>query len=554
MGSGKSKMQKNSTTNERAVSDCKITPDEEENNKMEIIHSLLDCNEIDFSDSRYHTLTQADVESTLSRCGMNLHELILDENCDSTIMATVKKFCQNLEQFEFCLSKINEDDFIDVFTDMTRLKSLTVRSDSESGEERENPVDITKILNSVRDDISEIFLLTHKNTVFSSACLHIFPSTLGRLTKLRHLILQEFDIDNNAVMEISKIKSLTKLELIICKIGEGTSFILNLPELESLTLRAMENIDDCIINLSNESKNLKLLDIKYCSTEFSDALKKISNLINLEELNLEQCEEVDSDVFASIVNGCAKLKNLYIPKSVKISGDALVKISNLKNLEVLDICETKNVNDDVIIEIANNCKKITELHIDSCNNVSSLALNELAKLENLEVLQLVDVDNAGDDIFKNMYKLKKLKCTWCRNVTDSGIMRIIKNASNLDYLMLYRTGVTKICLVDVNDVGDEIFNNMSQLRVLKCNWCFNVTDVGIMKIIKNSPNLKTLMLCRTGITRQTLACAAKSTKKRINNIQLEVITDQKICEAYERLDHYLGPLISFKGLDLYSRN
>ncbi|XP_044009714.1 uncharacterized protein LOC122853350 [Aphidius gifuensis] len=496
MGSGKSKMQKNSTTNERGVRDYKMTPEEKEKTKMEIIHSLLDCNEIDFSDWRYETLTQADVESTLSRCGMNLHKLILDENCDSTIMATVKKYCQNLEQFEFSLSKINEDDFIDVFTDMTKLKSLTVRSNSLFGEKRENPVDITKILNSVPDDISEIFLLTHKSTVCSGACLHLFPSSLGRFTNVRHLILKEFDIDNTAVMEISKIKSLIKLELLICRIGEGTSFILNLPELESLTLEAMKNTDDCIINLPNESKNLKRLNLKNNWSVSADALKKISNLINLEELKLRGCEDVDSDVFASIVNGCAKLKNLDISNCQKISGDALVKISNLKNLENLNICETKNVNDDVIIEIANNCKKITELYIHSCNNVSSLALNELAKLEHLEILQLDNVYNAGDDIFKNMYKLKKLKCTWCRNVTDAGIMRIIKNASNLEYLML----------------------------------------------------------CETGITSKTLVYAADETKKRTNNIVLRIITNKQVLQDYQKLKHDSGHLIDMDGLDMCCEN
>ncbi|KAF7992149.1 hypothetical protein HCN44_001474 [Aphidius gifuensis] len=494
MGSGKSKMQKNSTTNERGVRDYKMTPEEKEKTKMEIIHSLLDCNEIDFSDWRYETLTQADVESTLSRCGMNLHKLILDENCDSTIMATVKKYCQNLEQFEFSLSKINEDDFIDVFTDMTKLKSLTVRSNSLFGEKRENPVDITKILNSVPDDISEIFLLTHKSTVCSGACLHLFPSSLERFNNLCHLSLKEYKINNNDIMQISRIKSLIEVNFYFCKFEDDT-FVLKLGNLEILNFESMTGIDNCLANISNESKYLRQLSIKNCKVSAS-VLKELSNIVHLEQLNVQNVQSVDDIFINSIVDKCRVLKYLDVSHCCNISCGALVEISNIKNLEYLDISKTENINDSVIIKIANCCEKLKHLLIESCSNVSHSALNELGKLNNLETL----------------------------------------------------------CLVDINNAGDEIFNNMSQLRVLKCNWCFNVTDIGIMKIIKNSPNLKTLMLCRTGITRQTLACAAKSTKKRINNIQLEVITDQKICEAYERLDHYLGPLISFKGLDLYSRN
>ncbi|XP_044007161.1 EIN3-binding F-box protein 1-like [Aphidius gifuensis] len=433
--------------------------------KMKIIPPLLDCTEIDFSDLRYHDLIESDVEWILSRCGMNLHSLILWEICGSTIMSTVKKHCQNLEKFEFSFSSINEDDFINAFTDMTKLKSLTVKQGSFLYKE---PVHISKILNIVQDNVNE---------------------TLGQFKNLRQFILKEYDIDNNAVMEISKIKSLIELQFISCKVKEGTSFILNLPELESLTLDKMENIDDCIINLPNQSENLKCLNINGCKTVPADALKKISNLINLEELNLGGCEGVDSDVFASIINECAKIKKLDISDCQKITGEALVKISYLKNLQVLDICRTENVNDDVIIEIVNNCKKITNLYIQKCNNVSSLALNELAKLENLEVLQLSDVHNARDEMFKNMYKLRSLECNWCENVTDTGIMRIIKNASNLEHIVLFSSGITS----------------------------------------------------------KTLVYAADETKKRTNNIVLRVMVIRHVLEDYESLEHDSGHLIDIQG-------
>lgn len=321
----------------------------------------------------------------------------------------------------------------------------------------------------------------------------IFQS-LERFNSLCHLSLKEYQINRNDIMQISRIKSLIELNFYFCKFKDD-NFVLKLGNLEVLNFELMIDIDNCLANISNESKYIRQLSIKNCKVSKS-VLKELSNIVHLEHLNVQNVQSVDDFFINSIVDKCRVLNYLDVSHCYNISGDALVEISKIKNLEYLDISKTENINDTVIIEIANCCKKLKRLSIESCSNVSHSALNELGKLNNLETL----------------------------------------------------------CLVDVNNVGDEIFNNMSQLRVLKCNWCFNVTDLGIRKIIKNSPNLKTLMLCRTGITSKTLACAAKSTKSRINKIPLEVITDQKICEAYERLDHYIGPLISFKGLDLYSRN
>lgn len=496
MGSEKSKIQKESIPTSTAVCSRGLSTQPEEPKDLEkIILSLLDCKEIDFSKELYryrYKLNQADVELILSRCGMNLNELIIGEICDSTIMSTIKKYCKNLEKFDFTLSYINEDDFNDAFIDMTKLKSLTVRSNSLFGKRREKPVDIEKILASVHVDITELFLTIDKHMISSGHCNHNFPQTLGKFTNVRHLFLKQYDIDNNAVMEISKIKSLIKLELIYCTIEKGTSFILSLPMLESLTLKGMENIEDCIINLPNESKNLKCLYLIYCETVTVNALMEISNMINLEELSLINCETLDGDVFTKIVNGCEKIKVLVIPQCKNISGRALAELSNLKYLEDLDIRETSNINDDVIIGIANNCKKIMQLSIQSCTTVSTLAYNELSKLENLELFGMADIENVNDDMFKNMHKLNTLKCTWCPNVTDVGIMRIIKNAPNLEYLTV----------------------------------------------------------CRTGVTTKTLVYAADETKKRTNKIVLKVTVNRHVLQNYLDLKHDSGPFILMRGLDM----
>ncbi|XP_044006004.1 F-box/LRR-repeat protein fbxl-1-like [Aphidius gifuensis] len=294
---------------------------------------------------------------------------------------------------------------------MTKLKSLTVRTDSVLGPRRDEPVDMTKILSSLSNEINQILLLTDKGTLSSSRCLHYFPKSLERFNNLCHLSLKMFKLDDNAIKEISNRKTLMGLEF------------------------------DCY---------------------------------NLEHLNLQNLQSVQDDVFTDITDKLKKLAYLNISRCQNISGNVLVKLTNLKNLEYLDIRRIENINDD------------------SCKNVTSDALNELSKLENLETLYVVDVDNVGDEMFKDMYKLK----------------------------------------------------------ILRCNWCPNVTDVGIMRVIENATRLETLMLCRTGITSTTLVCAADVTKKRRNNVCLEIIITSKVLKDYQLLEHDSGPLITMRGRNM----
>ncbi|KAF7992150.1 hypothetical protein HCN44_001475 [Aphidius gifuensis] len=404
------------------------------------------------------------------------------------------------------------------------------------------------------------------------------------------------------------------------------------------------------------------------------------------------------------------ITKIDLSKSQAISSKSLVEISSYNKLEILDISNVKNVNDKFITEVATNCKKLMNLYIESCYKISRSALNEIAELKNIRTLCLVDMKNVGDDLFNNLHLLQVLRCTWCPNVTDVGIMRVITNAPNLERLMICHTGITSktlvyaadetkkrtnkivlrltadkkntifdtvmtvvdsvtvqnrppvavleqsnhdeklydtigchaskywedalteiaefwhgasytavslekklICrqirisendlermdlqnielldirmmknlndnviiniantgdnlkhffmdscinvsrfalnelfklenlvtldLVYVPNVGDEIFSNMCQLKVLRCIWCLDVTDHGIMRVIENSPELEFLVVCRTGITTETIKYAADKTRARKNNICLQIITDPKVYVDYQNLRYDSG--------------
>lgn len=70
----------------------------------------------------YHT--EDHIEAVLSKCGQYLQHLTLDCNFDSSIMPIVIKYCRNLTSIYINFHRTYEDDFINAFTNMKKLKSI----------------------------------------------------------------------------------------------------------------------------------------------------------------------------------------------------------------------------------------------------------------------------------------------------------------------------------------------------------------------------------------------------------------------------------------------
>lgn len=238
------------------------------------------------------------------------------------------------------------------------------------------------------------------------------------------------------------------------------------------------------MNITNESKNLKYLNLEACDDSISvpyglstlkgsehlnvesckgisvpDALQGLSNFKNLEHLNLSGITGVDDCVITGITNECKNLKELFLPPYSEISADGLGTLANLENLEKLDMSHVKNIDRATIIGIANHCTKLKHLELNSCKNVPEAAFKELGKLVNLEFLLVPAVENITDSVLLQLRNLTVLKCDFCSKVTDVGIKHIIKNSPNLNFLFARETGITFESLVYAGNKVRHLKNN-----------------------------------------------------------------------------------------------
>ncbi|XP_044001774.1 uncharacterized protein LOC122848022 [Aphidius gifuensis] len=300
-----------------------------------------------------------------------------------------------------------------------------------------------------------------------NASNNITETALVALTKLKNLeILRVSNISDSFIIRLKVFncagcKNLTDTGII--------QFIKNNPDLENIYANDINNItialvigaDQATKNRTNgiilrlQISNKSIIEaskstIKSQCIVNNTALKKLTELENLECLILNSEAELHEESITVISNNCKKLKHLeipYCPISSYYDGNPLssltvyVELSKLQYLEYLNLSHRKNLSDSTIIAIANNCKNLKKLDIQSCTGLTETALVALTNLENLQKLDVSFLDVITDSFVIKLKGLKALRCEGCQKLTDDGIIQFIENNPHLEFL-----DVCSICI------------------------------------------------------------------------------------------------------------
>ncbi|XP_044005806.1 F-box/LRR-repeat protein 4-like [Aphidius gifuensis] len=209
-------------------------------------------------------------------------------------------------------------------------------------------------------------------------------------------------------------------------------------------------------------KNLKDLRIHHPYHYMSDAaLKKLTELVNLECLILLGCIKLSKESIIVISNNCKKLKRLEVPGCFIVPFAFLDEFSKLQYLEHLNLFGTLNLKSSAITAIANNCKNLKILQIQDCNVITEAALVAITKLENLQKLDISFIDIITDSFLIKLKGLKELHCNGCKKLTKVGIIELIKNNPDLDVIDVRLIGKIKIdFVIDADQVTKSRTNGI----------------------------------------------------------------------------------------------
>jgi len=216
----------------------------------------------------------------------------------------------------------------------------------------------------------------------NSECFNNFNSM--ELSNLQSLVLPITMIDNSTMARLAKHNvKLRHLDLRATKVDIGGLRILlkdNGIYLTSLVVKFLDLDDDSIGELTQMCPNLKLLDLQVLKKLTSKCLPYISDLENLEDLDLRDNLNMATDNTIDII--CKKCANL--------------KILRFRNPAVTDI---------TLVSVVNYCPNIVLLDMQQCG-VSNAGLEYLLKTEKPTILYLnfVDVPSLDEVLIEKLRK------------------------------------------------------------------------------------------------------------------------------------------------------
>ncbi|XP_015125099.1 putative RNA-binding protein EEED8.10 [Diachasma alloeum] len=175
------------------------------------------------------------------------------------------------------------------------------------------------------------------------------------------------------------------------------------------------------------------------STYFDAALQKFPSL---KKLTLNTCVCL-TDSSLKTIGKIETLTHLELSGNYPtFSASSMNHLTNLSNLEHLNLCHNIVVTDEFLINLSGSCKKLNHLDITGCEAITNKAIGSLSSLPRLESLVISWLTQVTDQPLGNLQSLKILTCWGCQLIQDAGVVKLIKMAPNLVSLDLSRCSIS----------------------------------------------------------------------------------------------------------------
>jgi F-box and leucine-rich repeat protein 2/20 len=174
------------------------------------------------------------------------------------------------------------------------------------------------------------------------------------------------------------------------------------------------------------------------SFSFSDRLLELPS--RLQELDLSTCVWLTSPYLQRIVEASPQLKKLKLSSNVQLNFTAWTVLQKLRELVGLDLARCNQITDEDLRLILKTCRNLIELNLEECIKLSEGIFYELAKnmpqLTALNVSRSNVTDGAVAEIAIRCSSLQYLDLTRCQQVTEKGIIQLLRQAPSLQNLII----------------------------------------------------------------------------------------------------------------------
>ena len=313
------------------------------------------------------------------------------------------------------------------------------------------------------------------------------------------------------------------------------------------SLRQWEPSEQKIINLIEKSKNLSIF--KYETVDANVLSTLASNCRNLTELDLKlngdfRIDDMDNRL-SQIFKNNENLKSIKLVNFKTMTGECLLTLDE-NIIEKIVLNRVRNIQRNFLIQSLPNFTKLHTLKsvkvghtafvhvaecISLCSKLKKLSivekkvpkdLNLFASSKNIEWLGITLMkDQAIAESFLkymgyNLLELKHLDITGYDNAALDCKFDLICKLPKLEVLDISRQS-------KITGSGLENFPNLKELY---CKGCEDLEDENLISLLKCASSLQILNVrdCKK-ITNSIIYTAIDETRKRTNNIVLEIFTD-----------------------------
>ena len=336
-----------------------------------------------------------------------MQDVILQKVCDYLNYGVVDLWKIDLPQL---LDLIRQAEYWNLFS----LKRL--------GEER-----LTHYVD--RGNLLEMFQFSHENQLFHlrSTCVKLLNRFENDLQVMENGHLLTFIFYRFRIRTLEIFERLKNF--ITCLVCQGDLIL-----------------DKAFEEVVNEIPHLKILDISQ-SQEASEYLLTIPQ--EIEELNLSACSWLNANLLNQLTLRCPRLKVLKLNRNEQLDYAAWTSLQNLKRLEHLEISGCSYLTDQELKIIISSCPQLEILHLNDCSQLTRQAFFEMSKiltdLKELHVKRGNLDDSTLIQVISNCPNLNHLNLSYNRQITDQGLLQVIKMGRQLATLDLVQTSISARC-------------------------------------------------------------------------------------------------------------
>ena len=189
----------------------------------------------------------------------------------------------------------------------------------------------------------------------------------------------------------------------------------------------------------------------------------------LQNLELTDSSDYCCDHIAKCISLCHSLTKLKIDEvKCYYTEDLLNTVQGLKNLKSLSMnCIEDHFTKNFFDYISYNLLELELLDLNDCYEISDSDLTSIKKLPKLKVLMIDSVDITGSEI-RNLSTLKKLSCSG-HSFKEDNVISLLRCASELEYLDIsYNEKMTNTVIdVAIEETKKRINNIVLEIRVEK---------------------------------------------------------------------------------------